>query len=163
MRLSSITKTLDGPRATGWHRPARVLGLLLLAGAELLGLSLRFDTASLAASPAAWARVLDYAPQALMAALAALAVLGLVLAPRRRERLRALAGPAPDDRWRRALGLHLVLLVGFTRLSPRVLEPSADTSGVENSGGARSGGWTCSEKVDTARLPSWSETEKATW
>jgi len=130
MQLRSLTETLDRPRATGGHRPARVLGLLLLAGAELLGLSLRFDTASLAASPAAWARVLDYAPQALMAGLAALAVLGLILAPRLRERLRALAGPAPDDPWRRALGLHLVLLVSFTLLSPRVLEPSADTSAV---------------------------------
>lgn len=114
----------------GWKWRHWGIVLALLAGIEILVLSIRFSADPLADASPIWAKALSYAPSLLMAVLAAVAALGLILGPRLSTYLQILAQGHEDRRWApvRWLGLHLFLLLGFVLLSPLVLERVEDAA-----------------------------------
>lgn len=97
----------------GWRLPLRWAALVLILAAELLGLSFRFDTASLSGDDSWWTQLAGNIPQLLRAGLAFIGALVLQLAPRWRENIGTIRQVAADYPWLRYLALHLAVFVAF--------------------------------------------------
>ncbi|MDD5297711.1 MAG: exosortase E/protease, VPEID-CTERM system [Rhodocyclaceae bacterium] len=110
-----LTEPLNsGQSRTGWRLPARWGFLALLLGAELLGLSLRFDTASLSGDDSWWTRFAGNLPQVLRIGLAFIGALFLLLAPRGSGIVDAARQSAESHGWLRRLALHLLVFGAFS-------------------------------------------------
>jgi exosortase E/protease (VPEID-CTERM system) len=80
---------------------------------ELLGLSLRFDTASLVGDDAWWTQLVGDLPQALRVGLAFTGALGLLLLPRLPTIVEEARRSAQNYAWRFLLALHLLTFAAF--------------------------------------------------
>jgi exosortase E/protease (VPEID-CTERM system) len=103
--------------------------LLALLLAEVLALTLRFDTGSLAGERGWWADLLGHSPQVFqLSSVIALATLVFGWPRLRGELERALGAPHVDRAWWLALLGHLVALAVFALLTTLVLEGGIGSS-----------------------------------
>lgn len=94
--------------------PLRILALALLFAAEILALSLRFDTASLVGDRSWWMELVGHLPEALRICLAFGGALGLILWPQRMAILAKAQKAVRNHAWKRTLALHLLVFGLFT-------------------------------------------------
>ena len=116
-------------------------GLIALLVAELLYLTIRFDSQALDDAPSAWLRVVAWSPQYLRLAIT-ITVVTLLLqvrrlrtddAPEAASSVRSPACVPPSARFA-CLGVHLVALLLFIQVSESVFDSSAVTFGVPGAG-----------------------------
>jgi len=100
----------------------RWVGLSLLLTAELLGVTNRFDTASLEDRPGLVAAVVGNSPAALNIVLALIGVFVLIVGRRLPARIQSLAQRSHGYRWIPWLGLHLVAFAGFLVASDLIFD-----------------------------------------
>jgi exosortase E/protease (VPEID-CTERM system) len=100
----------------------RWIGLILLLGVELLAVTDRLDTATLAERPGLLAAALGYAPALLNVALAFLGALLLLVGVRLPERIRDLAAGSERHSWAPWVLLHFASLGGFFVLSLAIFD-----------------------------------------
>jgi hypothetical protein len=102
---------------------------IALLVAEVLVLSVRFDTGMLQGNQRWWAELLGHSAEALRLGSAAAAATLLVGAARWRGAMRRWSGPRnpPRRRWPLLLG-HLAAFAGFFRLTAMILGPEVRSS-----------------------------------
>jgi len=106
-------------RAIGFHRSTA--GLVLLLGAELLYLMLRFDTQRLSETPSNWAQLIGWSPQYLRISVAIVATIILLGGRRFVSRLHENGASIGRSRLPE-FGVHLCAVVLFTRISAVVID-----------------------------------------
>lgn len=108
----------------------RWLSLSLLLAVEIVGITTRFDTASLEDRPGFLALALGYAPTLLNVALAFSGVFLLAVAPRLPARIERLGLKSHRHPWMAWLGLHLVSFTCFFLLSATLFGEGDGSTGV---------------------------------
>ncbi len=115
MSVNSSIKPFP-PAATVLRQWPLLIRCCLLAGllaAEVLGLTIRFDSQSLSDSGVGWAQLLGHAPDMLRMGLAFIAAFLLIAGPRLKELLQDAWQGAGRHRWWPWLALHLPVFGGF--------------------------------------------------
>ena len=123
MTTSSLTSTVTVRPRFG---SAPQLALLVLLVAEVLFLTISFDTKTLDRVPNEWARLIGWAPQLLRLSIAVAGVTLFLSGKKLLSLLKRNAGL--NQRWPSFLAAHLIAVACFARVSAIVMSPAFPTT-----------------------------------